>query len=457
MVALALALTSLVGVRKRRRITIFWCVSAVIYAGAALSVPGPALLNYLPVFNLTNVGRLRFLAAFALAVLAGLGAQALLEAETAAEKRRRLIFPAAFAVLALSTFWWLEYAKFLGLEALPAKLVSAQTALLLALGLGVVGAARLLRTSSARGFAGSVLVAAVAFELLSYGTGYRGGIDPRLVASENRAIAWLQERAGTGRITSFKDEPENRTMLFPNSAMVFGLYDIRGYEVLKVDRFERLQRAVSGSDSRTIYRKFEPDYFRIGSVKYFVQKNGGPAEEILRSAGLKPVFTDDETRIWQDDSALPRAFVAYRTANVPDAEAAARLFQRHAVDFSRQAIVEAGPTLAGTGTLTPIKTTVTTSERLTMDVNINRRGLLVLTDAYYPGWRAYVDGRPARIYPANVAFRGVVVPKGRHRVDFVYKPDSFRYALYLFWPSAMLIVFLAGADLFRDLKARNRQ
>ena len=454
-VALALSLTSLTNARSRRHITIFWCAAAFIYAGAALSIPGPALLNYLPVFNLTNVGRLRFLAAFALAVLAGLGAQVLLEAETAAEKRRRLIFPAAFAVLALSTFGWLEYAKFLGLEASAAKLVSAQTALLPVLGFGVVGATRLLRTpaSAARGIAGAVLVATVAFELLSYGTGYRGGIDPGLVAPENRAVTWLQERAGTGRIASFKDRPENRATLFPNSAMIFGLYDIRGYEVLKVNRFEQLQQAVAGGDPRGIYRKFEPDFFRIGSVKYFIQKKGGPAEKVLRSAGLKPVFADGDTRIWRDDSALPRAFVVYRTTNVRDTEAAARLFKRHAVDFRRQAIVEAGPALAGEETLTPIKTTVAASERVAMDVNIERRGLLVLTDAYYPGWRAYIDGRSARIYPANVAFRGVVVPKGRHRVEFVYKPDSFRYALYLFWPSLALIVFLAGADLFKRGRA----
>ncbi len=457
-VALALSVTSLAGPRKRRRVTIFWAVSAVVYAGAALSVPGPALLNYLPVFNLTNVGRLRFLAAFALAVLSGLGAQALLEGDAREGKRRRFIFGATVAALALSTFAWLEYAKFLDLKTLPARLITAQTALLPVLGIGTIAVVRILRSTgeTARKVAGTALVAVVAVELLTYGAGYHRGIDPALVAPRNPAVAWLQDRAANGRITSFKDQPENRTMLFPNSAMVFGLYDIRGYEVLKVDRFEQLQRAVAGSDPRTIYRKFDPDYFRIGSVKYFVQNKDGPAEEVLRSAGLKPVFTDDGTRIWQDDLALPRAFVVYRTTAVQDTKAAARLFQRHALDFNRQAIIEDGPALAEKGRLTPAKVTGSLPERVTIKTTAERRGLLVLTDAYYPGWRAYIDGRATRIYPANVAFRGVVVPKGTHEVEFIYRPDSFRRALYLFWPSLALIVLLAGTDLLKRAKARRK-
>ena len=48
--------------------------------------------------------------------------------------------------------------------------------------------------------------------------------------------------------------------------------------------------------------------------------------------------------------------------------------------------------------------------------------MLVCVDAFYPGWHAYVDGRPAYIYKADGAFKGVMVPRGSHRVTFVFKP-----------------------------------
>jgi uncharacterized membrane protein YfhO len=51
---------------------------------------------------------------------------------------------------------------------------------------------------------------------------------------------------------------------------------------------------------------------------------------------------------------------------------------------------------------------------------------LMLTDTNYPGWRAFVNGQPAPIVSANYLFRGVIVPKGTSRVEFVYQPGSFR-------------------------------
>jgi hypothetical protein len=53
-------------------------------------------------------------------------------------------------------------------------------------------------------------------------------------------------------------------------------------------------------------------------------------------------------------------------------------------------------------------------------------GYLVLADAYYPGWHAYLDDERADIAPADHAFRAVFVPAGRHIVDFRYEPGSLR-------------------------------
>jgi uncharacterized membrane protein YfhO len=58
-------------------------------------------------------------------------------------------------------------------------------------------------------------------------------------------------------------------------------------------------------------------------------------------------------------------------------------------------------------------------------------GYLVSTDAWYPGWQAYVDGRPATLHRANLAFRVVSVPTGRHTVVFRYEPWSVRMGFAL--------------------------
>jgi uncharacterized membrane protein YfhO len=56
-------------------------------------------------------------------------------------------------------------------------------------------------------------------------------------------------------------------------------------------------------------------------------------------------------------------------------------------------------------------------------------GYVVLVDTYDPEWRATVDGRPARIVRANVAFRAVALTRGRHVVDFRYRPRPVAWGL----------------------------
>jgi hypothetical protein len=60
-----------------------------------------------------------------------------------------------------------------------------------------------------------------------------------------------------------------------------------------------------------------------------------------------------------------------------------------------------------------------------IDADAPANGYLVLSDQYYPGWRADIDGVPTPIYRANVSVRAVALPAGRHTVRFVYHPSSF--------------------------------
>ncbi|MBK8027780.1 MAG: YfhO family protein [Chloroflexi bacterium] len=61
-------------------------------------------------------------------------------------------------------------------------------------------------------------------------------------------------------------------------------------------------------------------------------------------------------------------------------------------------------------------------ERIELRVETDAPGLLLLADAYYPGWTATVDGQPAPVYRADVMFRAVPVPAGSHEVVFDYRP-----------------------------------
>ena len=65
----------------------------------------------------------------------------------------------------------------------------------------------------------------------------------------------------------------------------------------------------------------------------------------------------------------------------------------------------------------------------TVEVESDCAGALVFAETHYPGWRARVDGRPAEILRANVAFQAVWLEPGRHAVELRYAPRSLALGL----------------------------
>jgi len=61
-----------------------------------------------------------------------------------------------------------------------------------------------------------------------------------------------------------------------------------------------------------------------------------------------------------------------------------------------------------------------------VDASTDAPGYLALTDTWYPGWEATVDGQTTPILRADLMFRAVRLPPGRHTVEFRYRPQSVR-------------------------------
>jgi len=80
--------------------------------------------------------------------------------------------------------------------------------------------------------------------------------------------------------------------------------------------------------------------------------------------------------------------------------------------------------------------------RLVAEVEAPADGVVVVHEAFFPGWTASVDGEPATLWPVNVAFRGLRVARGRHRVVMEYEPPRA-----LLWSAVSLLGLLAAAGL----------
>src|SRR5205823_7921293 len=65
-------------------------------------------------------------------------------------------------------------------------------------------------------------------------------------------------------------------------------------------------------------------------------------------------------------------------------------------------------------------------QRVELRATLERPGLVILADTYYPGWTLTIDGQPAPIYRTNRLMRGAAVPAGRHTLVYTYDPASFQ-------------------------------
>lgn len=138
--------------------------------------------------------------------------------------------------------------------------------------------------------------------------------------------------------------------------------------------------------------------------------------------------------VYENTRVMPRAWLAQSWAVWPDREEAARLLAHGQVDFRQTALLEKEPDLAGAGG--PGHGGVEILERRADRVRLAKTGsapgIVVLGEAWYPGWEVRVDGDPAELLRADVMFRGVAVSGGDHEIEFRYRPTSGRLALGLF-------------------------
>ena len=114
------------------------------------------------------------------------------------------------------------------------------------------------------------------------------------------------------------------------------------------------------------------------------------------------------------------------------------------IDFETRVVLE-GVASAKEGCREPVKTALPvlleeTPAGLVIQVDAPAEGYLVISDTWYPGWKAWVDGRETPVLKANYLFRAVQVGAGMQRVTLKYQPPSFYLGVLI--SSLTLIILL---------------
>jgi len=413
--------------------------------GLLLAMGGYAALHGWLYWLVPGLGGMRaparsvFVLDFGLATLAALGLDALLNAPSEALNRAlaRLLRVAPWVIGAVILFALplAFYAVITSQDKDPvifARVSAAANGLVFFAGLLIAGAAlfylrRRERTRPA--IVGALAVGLLFFDLASLGSNVDvGRDDPTRNFDHPAALQFLKSDASLYRIDSRTDVWH---LWQPDTSLLNGLFDVGGLEnPLSLADYDRYWAGIP-SRSSPLY-----DFL---NAKYVIAAK----DVTLDWDKFAPVFDGDPAvAIYLNQRALPRALIVHQAIAAPDHEAAFAALHALGFDPATTVVVEGGEPLDATtpsGAAT-IGLAAFSLNAIRLDVDTPSDAYLVLSEVWYPGWRAMVDGQPSPVLRANYAFRAVRLGQGQHQVQLTFSPDSWTAGLAISGLTALTLI-----------------
>jgi hypothetical protein len=206
----------------------------------------------------------------------------------------------------------------------------------------------------------------------------------------------------------------------PNTGSIFGMPDVRGYSNIPIARYRLLLECAEGRrDLRNLPRIqniHSPVYGLLGAGYLFaIEPFASPSFERIAKRLLH-----------RRRDCLPRAFMVHDVATVPGESEMRRILSDPLFNPRERVYIEgkAGPPPPASPPKGPEVVQISSLEptRVVIRVRATAPGILVLSDPFYPGWQAEIDGKKVRILPAYWGLRGVPVDERSQEVVFRYRP-----------------------------------
>jgi hypothetical protein len=192
----------------------------------------------------------------------------------------------------------------------------------------------------------------------------------------------------------------------------FLLQDLYGYSGIKPRAYQDYMDVLGSPANQTLWR--------MTNTKYIILDNQ------VNLAGLVPIYSGNKTFVYENINALPRAYFVNSVEKASAIEILNKVknnqFDPREVAFVEDAEIK----VDRPDSTASVKIEKYQDENIYLKVNASGNNFLFLGDTYVgKGWKAYVDGNETTIYRANHNFRGIIVPKGEHKIHFEYLPESF--------------------------------
>lgn len=465
---LMLAVVAICFVRNRHVLTLSILGAIVMLLGMGKYIPTYRFLyDYAPGFDKFRVPQMiLFLFAFAASAVAGLGAEWLFGPFSAAKERRMRLLLIGCILLCLGS--WIVTLLLPGMEdrlvsafheTLARNNASAEVVtvrfqniyrglivfnLMLALAITALGL-RLAKRVRLRWLAVGVLLVSL-IDLWWFNAKFIDTVplENSVYTDANDTIRYSLTDHGLHRLLVQTDTPT--TYNIPNKTVLYNLFSVSGYEAVGVQYYnEYLENMLLGSRLVDLL-----------NIKYIALPRGTELEEgtpanVGDIYGPYKVVLHGDALLLENRNVFPRAYVVHNAYVIPTAEEIFAALYHPDFDPHEYVIFETAPDVRLSDVQSPssasnVAVTYYLNRTIRLQAAMATDGFVVLSEKYYPGWKAYVDGKPAPIYKANYTFQAVMVPKGEHEVTFAFQPTQFVLGFSI---TMLTGVALAGAFILR--------
>jgi hypothetical protein len=312
-----------------------------------------------------------------------------------------------------------------------------------------------------------LLAAVIALDLLvgfqgiasqaPYGGFHRVDLDEYYERTEAVAFIERQDEEDPGRYIGFDQSqraiadgqrvlyryqfasPSTVELLVNNRGTLHGLEDAQGYNPVQPRRFVEFLTALNGHPQEYHDANIYPDGFSsplldLLNIRYVVIPAEIPDDrDDLQTLmqQLPTIYVDEQVRVLENAQAVPRAWIVHEARQVVRGEALPLLASGE-VDPRQTALLETSPPdLAPVADPSSESVTIVNEspDRIELSTATDAPGLLMVSETYDPGWKAYVDGEPAEVMVADHLLRAVPIPAGDHSVELRYEPTSLKLGI----------------------------
>jgi Bacterial membrane protein YfhO len=232
--------------------------------------------------------------------------------------------------------------------------------------------------------------------------------------------------------------------LTPNSNIIWGIpqhkeYVGRLWTQRKFVYDQHLQAILDQSDD-SIKRELAEKLLNLASIDYIIS-----ATPLKKTPQLQPVLKHKPYNLYHNTTALQRFRMSAETRMVSSVEDIMEelLSERYtpSLTFVEHDLLRKSEQ---TKDLTySIDVLIDAPRELELQVTSSRKALLIISDLYYPGWSASIDGKAVRYYPANMIQRAIVVPAGKHIVRMQYTPQVYIIGLWISGFAHLIVLVVA--------------